>query len=206
MTPSHVTRIVVVVVVSCLVTACENREASVRRVKEPMETVADDMDSLESAYREAKTRLATVRDSELRGELSTQLDADYQRQAARIQAAIARAQQEQREREARERAEAEQRLVRQAVADLETGMRGSAFNDGTQVLVLRNAQSFPVKVDLKCFTRDNTFSKTIFVTVPARGEAEVGFIQGWRDNFREGEHCEAYFAGELLWNRTVPAL
>lgn len=56
--------------------------------------------------------------------------------------------------------------------------------------------------DLKCFTRDNAVNKTLFVTVPARGQAEIGVLEGWK--FRPGDHCQAYYQGERLWDRSVP--
>lgn len=219
---------------------CEDREERARYVKEPLGNIEEgSLASLNEAFREAETRLVSVRSDSLREELSKDLKQEYERLLARVRevererAARAAAQAEkEREAERQRLAEAEAQAqaqaqaqrqreldqqqmnyamalaqkerTRQAVIKLESVMRISAFEDGTQVLMLRNGQPLQLDFDLKCYTADDSYYKTFFVSVPARGETEIGFVQGWRDNFREGEHCEAYFDGERLWDRYVP--
>ena len=222
---------------SCLLLAgCENAQEKARYVKEPLETVdASSLTSVNGAVREARTRLMSVRNRELRAELSKDIDSEYQRMLAQIQEAERRekeraalqAEKERAARELEERREAlrlqkegdaqreenrraaekaeksEKELRRQAVKDLIVGTRPSLLNDGTQVLVLRNAKTFPADFDLRCYTRGDAAQKTFFVNVPARGEKHIGFLQGWCGNFKPGERCEAYCDGELLWNRAI---
>ncbi len=225
------------ILLSCFVLmACEDREERARYVKGPLEDINEEsLASLNKAYREAETRLKSVKSGGLKAELSKDLDQEYQRLLAHIhevereRAERAAAQEEaareaesqrlaQVEAEARKQRELEQQLVnqataraqkenmRQAVLDLEGGMRPSMLDDGTQVLVLSNSQPFRVDFDLRCYTRNDSTNKAMFVSVPARGEMEIGFLEGWSGNFVEGERCEAYFDGELLWNRSVPSL
>ncbi len=210
----------------------EDPEERARYVKEPLEKVqAADVASLDVAYREAETRVLSVEDEKLRQELSGDLEQEYQRLLTRIreenlqkeaeaaaeaerqrQAELQRLAQEQeqleRQRQAEQQlqaqaaAQAQGERTRQAIINLEGGMRASLLDDGTQVLQLRNSQSFSLTFDLRCYTRDKSVRKTLFVTVPARGQAEIGFLEGWQ--FRRGDHCEAYYQDELLWDRSVP--
>lgn len=230
--------------VGSLALACQNAEKAARYVKQPLENVEEgSLPSLDNAYREANTRLASVRSDSLRERLSKDLEQDYQRllvrvreveqaRAAEAAAKLKREQELERQREAEQLAEqqraqqlAEQQraqqladqeraqyqadrqirvqLTRQAILDLETGMRPSALDDGTQVLVLRNAQPFSLDFDLRCFTRNDRGYKTLFVSVPARGVREIGFLEGWPGNFVDGERCEALYNGERLWNLAV---
>jgi len=67
---------------------CENAQEKARYVKEPLETVdATNLASVNSAVRDARTRLVTVRNDELRAELSNDIDDEYQRMLAQIQEA-----------------------------------------------------------------------------------------------------------------------
>jgi hypothetical protein len=94
--------------------------------------------------------------------------------------------------------------TKEGVTELEVGMRSSALNDGTMVLILRNAKPYPVSFELRCFTRDDTAQKTFAMRIAAGGEKRIGFMQGWCGNFKGGERCEAYVDGELMWSYTVP--
>jgi len=239
-------RICSVALAGCLALAgCENAQEKARYVKEPLETAdGANLASLNGAVREARTRLTSVRDRELRDELSKDIDDEYQRMLIQIhenerrekeraaaEAAKARAAREaedrrlamevQKERDvAREETQraaakispedqrraaenAQRQRRRKGVIDLEVGARPSLLNDGTKVLVLRNAQQYPVDFDLRFYTRGDAARKTFFVTVPPRGEKHFGFLQGWCGNFKPGEHCEAYCDGELLWNHVI---
>jgi hypothetical protein len=91
--------------------------------------------------------------------------------------------------QARQQEKAVDSRVREAVASMELSTRGSFLDDGTQVLILRNLQPYSVDLNLRCFTRSGA-SKTLFVSVPARGAKEVGFLEGWAGNFVSGERCE----------------
>jgi hypothetical protein len=232
---------------SLLLAGCENPQEKARYVKEPLETVdAASLASVNNAVREARTRLVTVRNRELRAELSKDIDDEYQRMLAQIQDAERRekeraaiqaekeraareleerrlAMEAQKEREAerqesrraaeesRRSADEERRDAektqrerrRQAVINLEVGTRPSLLNDGTQVLILRNANPSSADFDLRCYTRGDAATKTFFVTIPPRGEKHIGFLQGWCGNFKPGERCEAYCDGELLWNHVI---
>lgn len=87
------------------VTGCENAQQKARYVKEPLETVdASSLASVNIAVREARTRLLTVRNRELRAELSKDLDGEYERMTAQIRES---------ERREKERAEAEAETRRQ---------------------------------------------------------------------------------------------
>ena len=67
------------------IAGCENAQQKARYVKEPLETVdASSLTSVNSALREARTRLLTVRDRDLRAELSKDLDGEYERMTAQI--------------------------------------------------------------------------------------------------------------------------
>lgn len=94
--------------------------------------------------------------------------------------------------------------AKEAVTDLEVGIRNSLLNDGTKVVVLRNAKPYPVSFDLRCFTRGDTAQKAFSMRIPAGGEKRLGFVQGWCGNFTGGERCEAYVEGEQMWSYTVP--
>lgn len=94
--------------------------------------------------------------------------------------------------------------AKEAVTDLEVGIRNSLLNDGTKVVVLRNAKPYPVSSDLRCFTRGDTAQKAFSMRIPAGGEKRLGFVQGWCGNFTRGERCEAYVEGEPMWSYTVP--
>jgi hypothetical protein len=177
----------------------------------------------------------SVRSEDLRAELSKDLEQEYQRlltrvrevereraeraaaqeaaereaerqRLAQVEAEAQRQRELEQERMSQAAARAQKELERQAVLNLETGMRASMLDDGTQVLVLNNNQYFPVDFDLRCYTKNDSTYKTMFVSVPARGAKEIGFLEGWSGNFVEGERCEAYFDGELLWNRKIPSL
>jgi|GEM_PF-3398053 len=101
-------RLCSVVLAGCLVLSCENAQEKARYVKEPLETVdAASLASVNSAVREARTRLVTVRSDELRAELSKDIDDEYQRMLAQIQEA---------ERREKERAAIEAENKRQEIA------------------------------------------------------------------------------------------
>jgi len=98
-----------------------------------------------------------------------------------------------------------QERMKDAVTELEVGVRDSALGDGTKVLVLRNRAPYPVNFELRCYRSDGVTQKTFSVAMRSGGEQHVGFLQGWCGNFREGEHCEAYVDGERLWEYSIPS-
>jgi uncharacterized membrane protein len=91
-----------------------------------------------------------------------------------------------------------------AVKALAVGWRKSAFDDGTRVMQIHNYRPNTVSFDLKCFTRYGA-SKTLQVSVGGKSMSEVGFLQGWPNNFEAGERCEAYYANRLVWQINVPS-
>jgi len=186
-------------------TAFQDSEKIADEVMQPFVSVDQgSLESLDDAYQNARIRLTEVRNEELRAQLSGIVDQKYQRLLAIKREAEQKAAAEAAARAAEAEARAQAARVRQAVIDLEGGMRTSPV--GGQVLQLRNGASFQVDFDLKCYTQDNSTFKTFFVSVPARGQREIGWLEGWTDNFKPGEHCEAYYQRELLWDRGVPEL
>lgn len=198
---------------------CENPEDAARRVKEPFSTVqAGDMLALDSALTEAETRLLSVRAVDLRAELSEDVAEEYGRlrarfvaihqaraaeEAARVEREREVAQQaraEEQRREATRLAEQRRQRERQAVIDLEAITRTALMCDGL-VLQLRNAQPIAVDFDLRCYTRDESSYKTLFVRVPARGQTELGCLQGW--TYWPGQRCEAWLHGRQLWDLRI---
>lgn len=115
---------------------CENAQEKARYVKEPLETVdATNLASVNSAVREARTRLVTVRSRELRAELSNDIDDEYQRMLAQIQETERRekelsaieAEKKRQEIELEERHEA-MRLQKERDAQREESRRAAARN------------------------------------------------------------------------------
>lgn len=222
-------------------------------MKGPLETAdLTNRAALDAAISEAKTRLVTVENRQLRADLSTDIDDAYARALAVIQE---REQQERAliEAEARRRLELEQQTAlaalaarkkaeaeaerkirrattsktpgegnldqmsrrhaaeeaqhsraKEAITDLVVAARDSVMGDGTKVLIIRNEKGYAVDVELRCYTGDHRTKGIRSITVPARGEKHLGFLQGWCGNFKSGERCEAYLGGELMWKYTVP--
>lgn len=209
-------------------TACikDDPEAKARYVKAPLlSLMKHDTKTLNEAYQEAKTRLASVRDDSLRQDLARDVELEYQRRLsdirqaaekeaarereaelarqAQIQAELKRQREAQQEEIIRQYALERRKLVRQCVANLEANMRWSDWIEGTKVLQLRNACNVEVDFDLRCFTRDGRPHKTIFMLIPPRNEKDVGFSEGVTGNFLGGERCEALFEKEVLWEKRI---
>jgi len=87
---------------------------------------------------------------------------------------------------------------RTAIGKIEKSARASLAKEGTRVLQLRNISDVPVDFHLKCCTEDMS-CKTLFVSIPARSEKEIGFLEGWGGNFVSGETCEARYLDERVW-------
>lgn len=208
----------------------EDAEQRARYVKQPFASQQSEVGALDAAHQEAKTRLTSVRTDKLREDLARDIDAEYERRLTRLREAEERSRQRAAEEAARVREAERQRLVaaeaeqrrqqdalqqqmardavaeqhrrhRQAVIDLETSLRSSAVEN--LVLQLRNGSGIPLSFDLRCFTRNDRTFKTMFVTIPPRGQREIGFLEGWDGNFVAGERCEARLDNEVLWNRVV---
>lgn len=229
------TAALIIVTITSVLAACTSPEDEARYVKEPFTAAQQqDIPSLNAAFQEAKTRLQSVENDTLRQELGRDLEQEYQRRLAEINNTEEQRRLEVAEQAAKERAaelarqalaeaenqkqlaaqqetilraEEQERQIktRQCIGDLEANMRMSDWIEGTEVLVLNNACALPVQFDLKCFTCGDAGYKTIFVDIPARGEKEIGFVEGWTGNFRGGERCEARLAGEVLRNIRIPA-
>lgn len=112
-----------------------------------------------------------------------QAEADRQRAAQASQIALQLAQQQTQAADAR---------IRDAVAHMELSTRKSIVDETTQVLIMRNIEPYSVDLNLRCFNRAGT-AKTLFVSVPARGTKEVGWLEGWDGNFVTGERCEMLY-------------
>ncbi len=91
--------------------------------------------------------------------------------------------------------------VREAVGEVRVSMRRSMMRNF--VMQLRNVRPYHIAFDLRCYTRSGS-NKLIPVEVEGGSTAEVGFVQGWENNFVSGERCEAFFEGERLWDYTIP--
>jgi hypothetical protein len=164
------------------------------------ENITEEYASLESAYQESQVRLNLVRDTALRSSLAGILQQKHQ-QKYQYLVQLAQALEQRRIAEANARAAEESRAeIRAAISSIEIGTRMG--QDNGLVLQLRNSASIQVTFDLKCH-RYSAY-KTIFVTVPARGSAEVGWMQGWPENFHSGDYCEALYQGEQLWTYRTP--
>lgn len=158
----------------------------------------------ERAAAEAEKARAAREAEDRRLALEAQKERELAREEERRAAANAQKERATSREDERKTAENEQReRRRKGIVALEVGSRPSLLNDGTKVLVLRNAQFYPVDLDLRCYTRGDAARKTFFVTVPPRGEKHIGFLQGWCGNFKPGERCEAYCDGEKLWNHVI---
>ena len=206
-------------------TGCQNAEQVGRYVKAPFETGdLTTRPAIDQALNDARTRLLSVRDEELRAELSKEIDQTYDRmmlpireeeqaEAARKELEAAKEREAERQRAAvRDRAAQRRAAVAEAaernkdvVTRLEVGLRDSLLGDGTKVLVLRNAEQAQASFQLRCHTRGDVSQRTFSVTVPPGREKHLGFLQGWCGNFKGGERCEAYVDGERLWEYKVPA-
>lgn len=206
-------------------TGCQNAEQEARYVKAPFET--GDLTtraSIDLALNEARTRLLSVRDEELRSELSKEIDQTYDRlllpvreaeQAETTRKELEAAKERETERQrtaARDRAAERRAAVAEAternkdvVTKLEVGLRDSLLGDGTKVLVLRNPEQSSASFELRCHTRNDVSQRSFSITVPPGREKHLGFLQGWCGNFKGGERCEAYVDGERLWEYKMPA-
>ena len=140
-----------------------------------------------------------------------QLDADRQRMELEIE----RLKEEQRfadERDQNQRAKAERQRAQEynsartrtanAIKSLRLSQRGSYLDDGSKVLVISNPNSFSVDFNLKCTSRSG-YTKTIFLSVGARASTEVGFFEGWTNNFWSGETIELQIGTETILTRTI---
>jgi len=91
---------------------------------------------------------------------------------------------------------------RQAIADVRVGIRESYLADGSMVLILQNSNPHSVAFTLQCYSPAG-YSKALPVSIPRYGYSEVGFLQGWPNNFHSGDYCEAYVEGSAIWNYRV---
>lgn len=205
---------VAALILAGIATACQDPQ---RQVREAISALAaapqGDEQKLDSAHLEALARALLVEDDRLRQTLLGEIDQLYRRrkepfEAVRREAAeLLRRQQEieharelarleEQRRQERERARAAE--VAQGVRSLRWQTRESRLEDGTRVLILHNSQGRSVDFHLTCHTRGGA-SKTLFVSVPAYGQKEIGFLEGWPGNFVSGEWCEAFHGGEKQW-------
>ncbi|HEX2203258.1 MAG TPA: hypothetical protein VHG91_08165 [Longimicrobium sp.] len=167
----------------------QDPEKMARYVTAPLDSIGGNYEYLDGKYQEAAIRLTSVRDSAVRAQLAGILDQKY---AFLGQEKLAS---EQKKAQAAARAS-----TIDAIRMLERGLRESSVGEG-YVLQLRNSADVRVELDLKCFTQRNTYSKTIFVSVPARGTSEIGWIEGWA--FQPGHYCTASYQGERMWDLRV---
>jgi hypothetical protein len=213
---------VAVLILAGIAAACQNPQ---RRVREAMSALAavpqGDEQRLDAAHLEALARAHLVEDDRLRQSLLGEIEQLYQQrkepfEAARRQAAerlrrqqeiehareLALLEQQRRQEQERARAAATAQAA-QGVKSLRWQTRASLLDDGTRVLVLHNRQGRSADFHLTCHTRAGA-SKTLFVSVPAYGQKEIGFLEGWPGNFVSGEWCEAFHGGEKQWRIDIP--
>ena len=136
-----------------------------------------------------------------------------QREAERIR----RAQQQERERQAQARRDAaaaaqrqaQQRQAernsrdRQVIQAIEKTWRWSLLDDGSKVLILKNTRPYSVDFYLKCTSTAGRV-KTLYVSLPALGTQEIGFAQGWDNNWYTGETAQAIYNQSALWTVRIP--
>jgi hypothetical protein len=170
----------------------EELDATYQRRKEPFEAARLAAAEEERRQREIEQaqRLAQIELERKRQEVELQLQQQAQAEAA-IQALA----------DAAGQAEATKKF--EGIRDLKVGTRYSLMDESTQVLILRNLKSYSVDFNLKCYTRRSS-SKTFFVSVPALGEKEIGFLEGWEGNFVSGERCDAYYGDHMVWYFEIP--
>lgn len=92
---------------------------------------------------------------------------------------------------------------RSDVQDLRVTWRDAVLFPNTKALQLWNSRSYPVSVSLKCYTVDGAW-KWLRTTVPGKGLAELGHLEGWDGNFVTGERCDAYDGDSIAWHVTAP--
>lgn len=142
------------------------------------------------------------------------IEIERQRQAMELEIEIKRQQEEearrveearQSEERAREHRQAAARrdLERSAIEKMEIKYRTSLMDAKTRVVILRNIDDTDVRFNLKCCTVNNS-CKTIYVSVPAHQETEIGFLEGWDGNFVSGERIEAHYQDAKLWQSIIP--
>lgn len=161
---------------------------------------------------EHRERLAQIEIEQKRREMELELEQKkkeralqeaYERKQAEAEAARRRAAARAASEAAAARAARQNDRIRQGIKALKVGWRRSLMDENTLVLRLTNTKPYSVDLDLKCYTRSNS-SKMLFVSVPARGTKEIGFLEGWTGNFVTGERCEAYYDDEKLGTIEVP--
>lgn len=158
----------------------------------------------ERARKEEELKRARERKEEERKRAALELERKRAREEEERQARIA-AEEELRfmaqleaEEEARERSEHYRK--RKHVVDLEAGFRRSLLDSSTYVLHLRNIHTESVDFHLRCYETSGRY-KTFFISVPALGSKEIGFLEGWV--FVPNESCKAIYKDETLWTVTA---
>lgn len=186
-------------------TACESDEEKFAKWKRQQEAQAaierDNAIAIAKAKAEADVAAAKAKAEAEAAAAKAKADAETAAAVARASAERARAEAEE---EIRRKREAEEvgrvaNARRKAVADLDCGFRKSLAEDGTYVLHLHNGSSVSADLELICFVASGEKYKTFSISVPAKGDYELGFLEGWPGNFVPGEWCEASFDGEKLW-------
>jgi hypothetical protein len=195
-------------------TACNQDEERVRQAMATMSSASlTDEQAMEVTYGEARSQALLIDSEELRDEVLGELADLHQQRRRPFEEARQRAEEARRQAEAeaharrmaeiaaeerRAREEASQDRVREGIEGLRWSTRISLLDD-TLVLRLSNPGSHSVDFHLRCYTRNRSFNKTIFVSVPAHGVKEIGFLEGWPNNFVRGETCQALHDGEQVW-------
>ena len=176
-----------------LLIACESEEERRKKELAHQQAIADiEKREQEERHKKELAHKQAIAEIELQ-KRRQEMQLEYEKRKKELELAKEQQRQKQRDRS---------NSIREGIKALKYRFRWSAAIDNTQVLVLINNKSFSVDLNLKCFTR-NGDSKMLFVSVPARGLKEVGFLEGWEGNWVRGEKCEAWFEGERLWTIKV---
>jgi len=87
------------------------------------------------------------------------------------------------------------------IGNIEKSVRKSYLKN--YVLQLNNPSPVAAVFDLKCYHLDGNH-KTLHISIDAYQSKEIGFQEGWTDNFLPGEKVEALADGNVIWAYTIP--
>ena len=96
---------------------------------------------------------------------------------------------------------AEQAKTARLIGDIEKSVRKSYLKN--YVLQLNNPSPVAAVFDLKCYHLDGNH-KTLHISIDPYQSKEIGFQEGWTDNFLPGEKVEALAGGTVIWTFIIP--
>ncbi len=154
---------------------CGKSESELLADRLRIEKMQAEIDGIRQQQAEKAAEAKRAADERDRIERQRQLDAD--REAAQV------------------RAEAEAQTL--AIGQLEFTRRPSFIQEGSHVLMIRNASARYVSFQLTCYQQAGA-SKIFQFSMSPSEATELGFQQGWPGNFTTGEYCKVSFDGKEL--------